>query len=143
MDFMSHGHCMECPQHCPADIYSIMCDCWSLDPDQRPQPKAVVRDIRQLVVEFSPCSYNLNSFKCFSNMFFYDSLTHIFSNFFSFQNPVLNKAITHFLQLFHEYKISIGFYNEEKPVFRLLVFPATRTPICTGIMVVSIVLYSD
>lgn len=30
------GYRMPCPQECPPNVYTLMCSCWSRDPEQRP-----------------------------------------------------------------------------------------------------------
>ncbi|XP_013776331.1 tyrosine-protein kinase JAK2-like [Limulus polyphemus] len=50
-DLYQKGVHLPCPLGCHADIYKLMLECWSRDPDIRKQPQAIVRDIYQTLYE--------------------------------------------------------------------------------------------
>ncbi|KAG8131602.1 hypothetical protein E2320_009517 [Naja naja] len=55
---VQNGFQMHCPPRCPPVMYSIMCQCWNLDPNQRPD----FQNIRELLQNFT--SYE--NFEAFS-----------------------------------------------------------------------------
>ncbi|XP_026544252.1 protein-tyrosine kinase 6 [Notechis scutatus] len=55
---VQNGFQMHCPPRCPPVMYSLMCQCWNLDPNQRPD----FQNIRELLQKFT--SYE--NFEAFS-----------------------------------------------------------------------------
>lgn len=37
------------PSGCPVDIYTLMKECWDLDPYRRKKPQAIMRDVNQIL----------------------------------------------------------------------------------------------
>lgn len=46
-DFYRNGNRLAKPIRCSREIYTLMTECWHIDPDQRKRPQAAMRDINQ------------------------------------------------------------------------------------------------
>lgn len=45
------GRLLPRPERCPSDLYQVMLQCWSPDPQTRRQPQAVMRDVNQILYQ--------------------------------------------------------------------------------------------
>ena len=54
MDKIEGGYRMECPDGCPQRVYSVMRECWEIDPKQRPSFKKIYSELDQIYRSFLP-----------------------------------------------------------------------------------------
>ncbi|XP_073242312.1 tyrosine-protein kinase CSK-like [Porites lutea] len=54
MDKIEGGYRMECPDGCPQRVYSVMRECWEIDPKQRPSFKTIYSELDQIYRSFLP-----------------------------------------------------------------------------------------
>jgi len=57
LDLVKDGYRMSCPSHCPHQLYSIMRNCWHLEPSRRPSWLCLVDDLFALYDETLPGVY--------------------------------------------------------------------------------------
>ena len=49
---VERGYRMECPEGCPAAVFTIMKECWDLNPDRRPTFGEIQRRLGKILSEF-------------------------------------------------------------------------------------------
>ncbi|XP_046849314.1 angiopoietin-1 receptor-like isoform X2 [Xenia sp. Carnegie-2017] len=62
VDYLVEGNRMACPPHCNQEIYSLMSDCWSHDPENRPSFSEIYRSLNEMLTCNEKCYINIEIF---------------------------------------------------------------------------------